>query len=114
MQRRSRRVSKRNGVAQSSDRKVSCHAGIDRVADDPVRANVFNRAKIKLSFIGPMLRNIDEPQLVESVGGEVAEHEIVVDGRPGFPVQATFFRKDTPQSLFGTQPPYLPFRGFHP
>ncbi len=114
MQRRALRVSKGNSVAKSGGGKLGCHAGIDRVTDDPVRANVLNRAKKELSFIGPMLRDIDQPKPVKAVGGEVAEHEIVVDGRPGFSVQATFFRKDTPQSLLGTQPPHPPFRGFQP
>ena len=81
MQRCAFRVPKGNGVAKSGDRKLGCHSRIDRVAHDPVRADVFDRAKIELAFVGPMFRNINQPQLVESVGGEVAEHEIIMDGR---------------------------------
>ena len=44
-----------NRRAQRQDRQVSCHAGVDRVADDPFREQVLDQAGVELALAGPVL-----------------------------------------------------------
>ena len=61
MQRRSYSVPKCDRVAQSRDRELCGHPGVNRIADDPVGVNVFDRAQIQLAFVGTVLSDIHEP-----------------------------------------------------
>ena len=54
--------------------------------------------------------NVGQPQLVRLRRGEVALHEVVVDGRADFAVQAAFLREMQPDPLLGAQPPHTPLR----
>jgi hypothetical protein len=103
-------VSKAHSVAHGSDSKLGGHALTDGITDDSVGVNILDGAKIKFSSVGPMLRDVSEPQLVHSCRGEVAFHQIIMNRRPGFASQATLLRKDTPNTLLGAQPPYTSLR----
>lgn len=70
--------------------------------------DVLDRAKVKLSFVGPMLWDAREPVPLRSVRSEFLFDVIVVHGRACSTVQATFLRKHGPEPLLGAQPPHAP------
>lgn len=61
----------------------SPHPGIDRVAHDPVRAHVLDRAEVQLALTCLVLGNVRKPELVHTIRGEVTVHEVVMDRRAG-------------------------------
>jgi hypothetical protein len=70
-----------DGVVHGVDGNLGLHPVTDRVAHDPVRPHVFDRARVQLALIGAMLGQIGQigqPQLTRTDGGEVTTHEVVV------------------------------------
>src|SRR5690606_37089123 len=65
-----------DGHLESIDGEPGLHTRIDRVADDPVRVDVFHCAAVELAFRGPMLRNIRQPESVRGIGRELTLDEI--------------------------------------
>jgi hypothetical protein len=76
----------------------------------PVRAQVFDHAQIQLSVVGAVLGHVGQPQMVRPLRGEVALHEVVMDRRADFAVQAAFLREMRPVPLLGTRPPHTPLQ----
>lgn len=110
MQCRADGSSEGDGVPKRRDGQVRGRPRIDRVPHDPVRVNVFDGAKVELALVGPVLGDVSQPQLFKLRRREIAEHEIVVNGRASIPVQAPLLRMRGPEPLLGAQPPYPPFR----
>ncbi len=63
-----------DGHLDRSNDETGFDAFINRTADDPVGEDVLDLAGVDLGFPRPMLRDVAEPQLVRSSGGEVAFH----------------------------------------
>ena len=102
-------------AAHCRDRELHRHTRINRVADDPVRPQVFNRAQIqaalvRLNLSRPVPGDAGHPHLIRTLRGDVALHEIVEDRRASFAVQAAIPRQMRPDPLLGTQPPHTPLR----
>ena len=77
------------GIPQRCHRQGCLHPVIDRVADDPVRPRVLDRAHVELALVGPVLGDVGEPELVGAPSAELASHEVVVHGRTGPQAPAT-------------------------
>jgi len=76
-------------VVERVDSELGGHPGADRVADDALRADVFDRAAVELAFVGPMLGDVGQPDLIGALGGEVALDQVVVHGRADLAAVAT-------------------------
>ena len=70
---------------------------IHGVADDPVGADVFDRAEVELALAGGVLGDVGQPQPFGAVGGEVPLDEVVVHRRAGLAVQARASWRGTDQ-----------------
>jgi hypothetical protein len=68
-------------VLQRPDGEVGGHAAVRGVADDAVGAGVLDRTEVELALGGRVLSDVGQPQLVGSLGGDVAQHPVVVDRR---------------------------------
>jgi len=64
------------------------HAFIDRVAHDPAREGVLDRAQIELALGRGVLGDVGEPQSVGRLRGELSAHEVIVDGGAGLQAPA--------------------------
>ena len=82
-----RAIADRNAV----HRELGGHPVAHRVADDPGRARVLDRAQVELPLTGRVFGDVGEPQLVETHRGEVAFDEIVVHRRAGLRDRPRFF-----------------------
>lgn len=71
------RSSVRDGVLERLDGEAGLHPVADRVADDPVAETVLDRAAVQLARTGPVFGDVDQPQAVRGLGGEVALDEAV-------------------------------------
>jgi hypothetical protein len=74
---------------------------------DKHEAVSFHHRKVQERLVA---LDVGQPQLVRPLRGEVALHEIVMDGRAGFAAQAAFLREMRPDPLLGAQPPHTPLR----
>lgn len=77
------------GIAERVNSELRRHPIGDRVAHDPVRVDVFDRATVELAFARlsssrPMLRDIRKPDPVRGVGAELPLHVIIEHRWPGF------------------------------
>ena len=61
-------------VLQSSNGEVAGHPWSHRIADDAVAEHVLDRAQVELALTGGMLGDVGQPQLVRSIGSEMALH----------------------------------------
>lgn len=73
------RCAKRHGVIQGGHRQRRLHSRVDRVAHDPVGVDVFDGAEVELAFVGAVLGDIGQPDLVGGRGAELTLDEVVVD-----------------------------------
>src|SRR5271165_934918 len=93
-------VTSGDGVVEGVDGDARLHPLVDRVADDPVGKDVFDRAEVKLSFLRPMLGDVGEPQLVRGLGAEHPVYQVVVDGWAGlFGRAALLLAERTPPAV---------------
>lgn len=72
------------GHPQDVDRDPLRHAGVDRVAHDAVGPDVLDRAQVQAGLAGVVLGDVGQPQLVGSLGAELALHQVIMDRRPRF------------------------------
>jgi uncharacterized protein (DUF433 family) len=63
-------------VAQCRDCQGGLHAGVHRVAGDPPREGVLDRAQVELVFGGGVLGDVSQPQLIGPVRGELAVDQL--------------------------------------
>src|SRR5699024_12691899 len=70
-------------VLEGGHGQARLHPGVDRIADDPTRAGVLERAQVDLALIGAMLGDIHQPLGVEGLGGEVTFEQVITDRRAG-------------------------------
>ena len=84
------------------------HPLVDRVPDDSVRPDVFDRAAVQLPLSRPVLCYVREPQLVGSFSGEVAFDEIVMHGGACLLVAAFPGRDHRADARQAAQPPHAP------
>ena len=94
-----------------------------RVADNPVREDVFDSTEIKLSFLGRMFGDIGDPHLVGLAGSSSEimasptmivnmSKQVIMNRRAWtFPVRAAFLPIGRPQPVLGTQLPGGPVYG---
>lgn len=68
-----------DGVGEGVDGERCLHPVADRVADDPVGADVLDRAEVEPALTGPVLGDVGQPQSVRGVCGEVALDPVVVE-----------------------------------
>src|SRR5699024_12548407 len=57
-------------VLEGGHGQARLHPGVDRIADDPTRAGVLERAQVDLALIGAMLGDIHQPLGVEGLSSE--------------------------------------------
>ena len=69
------------GVVERLDGEPSFHSLADRVADDPARVDILDRAEVELALSGGVLGDVGQPKPVRGACGEVATDEIVVRRR---------------------------------
>ena len=67
-------------VVQSAYPDRGFHSGIDRIADDAVGENIFDRTDVELAFKRSMFGDVGQPQLVRPSRGEVSLDEVVMHG----------------------------------
>ena len=71
-----------NRVVQRFDGKPGLHPRVDQVANDPVEVGVLDRTKIQLALPGPVLGDVREPPLVQSLCTElVADYGVPISHR---------------------------------
>ncbi|MCU1634032.1 MAG: hypothetical protein JWM61_2684 [Micrococcaceae bacterium] len=63
------------GVPDGGHGKSRGHPVIHRVADDALGVDVLDRAEVELAGVGPVFRDVREPQLVRPVGAELTGRE---------------------------------------
>ncbi|GIZ95769.1 hypothetical protein TTY48_03810 [Tsukamurella sp. TY48] len=80
---RGRATAPGHGAVDGVDRDAGLHPFVDRVSDDPIRIDVFDRAQIQLALAGVVLCDISEPQTVRGLSGELAFYQVVMDRRSG-------------------------------
>ena len=107
-----------DGVVQRRDREPGLHPRVDRVAHDPVGVDVLERADVKLALVGPMFRDVADPQLVRAVGSEHVPGpavlvddgaQVVVDRWPGLlAVLAALLTERDPPAVVRADPPRSP------
>lgn len=91
-------------MVQGVHRERGLHSRVDRVADDPVGVHVFDGAEVELAFIGAVLGDVGQPDLVGGLGAELTLHEVVMNRWPGSTVQSTLLGEDRPDPFLGAQP----------
>lgn len=69
-------------------REFRRHPRVDRVADDALGEDVLDHAGVELAFTRRVLRDIADPQLVDSTRAEVELDQVVVDGRTRSTIEA--------------------------
>ncbi len=74
-----------DGHLDRSDDEAGLHARVDRIADDPVREQVLDRAAVELALVGPVLGDVGKPHDVRSRRSEVPTHDIIVGRGAGLP-----------------------------
>jgi hypothetical protein len=94
--------------SQRGDSELGGHPFGDRVADDPVRKHVLDRAAVELPFDGRVLGDVGQPHRVGPIGGEVALYQVVVHRRPGPLARPALLRRRRPQALLAAQAPDAP------
>lgn len=58
-------------------------SGIDGVAHDPSGIDGLDSAQVELAFVGPVLGDVRQPQLISRRRGEVPADVVIVHGRAG-------------------------------
>lgn len=96
---RPHRASLRHSIIQCGHRQRGLHPGVDRVADDPVRPGVLDRAEMQFAFVGAVFGDVGQPQLVRGLCGELTVDEVIVDRWAGLPVQASLLREHRPDAF---------------
>ena len=71
-----------NGVIDCVDGDSGFHPVRDGIPNNPPGEHVFDRTQVKLSFPGPMFRDIHQPKAIWCSCREVSSHEVVTHGRP--------------------------------
>lgn len=66
------------GHLDRGDHEACFHPLVDGPADDPVRPQILDRAEVDLAFVAAMLGQVDDPDLVRAISGELAPYEIIV------------------------------------
>ena len=98
-------------VVEGGDGDPRLHPVVDRVADDPVREDVLDRAEIQLPFAGPVLGDVGEPQLVRAPRrGELPAHQVVVGRGAGLLALTSrcLLAERTPPAVVRADPPRGP------
>jgi len=72
-----------DGISKRRHREMRLHPTIGRVADDPAREGVLDRAKVELALVRRVLGDVGEPQLVGSLRTERTANKVVVHRLPG-------------------------------
>jgi hypothetical protein len=100
-----------DGHVDRGDHEAGLHAGIDGPTDDPVGEHVLDRAAVQLAFVGPVLGDVRDPDLVRGIGGEVPAHQVIVGRRTGLgPLVPLGFAEPGPPAVVPTDPPHHPVR----
>src|SRR5690606_26760280 len=96
-----------HGLVERRNSEAGLHAGVDGVANDPVRPNVFDGADVELALIGAVLGDVGQPRLVGAIGGEVPAHEVVMGCRAGLGGLAVLgFTEPRPPAVGLAVPPH--------
>lgn len=92
-------------IVQGIHRETRLHPIADRVPHDTAVKHVLDRAEIEPALVGPVLGDVDGPQFVDVISGEVAPDQVVVDRRAGpFPVLAPLLSEDGPPLVVTADP----------
>lgn len=88
----------------ASLRPTKTSSGSERVAHNPVGVRVFDGAVEELAFIGAVLGDVSQPDLIGSLGAELGLHEVFTQRRFGSAAQSALLGEDRPDLFLGTQP----------